>query len=221
MTIWTPIPAKAGGPSGDADSVMPLRLGGALIVFGVLVWGSSLPIMHRLDVAATTWLQRAAPAPDYGAAVVVLFGNAEVVIPAVVLAAGLLWLRRRDSGLGILWLAVGLSLASLLAVTLKYLIIHPGPTAEFQRPVIQVGLRAVTPYSFPSGHTLRTTLLAWSTLQDARWFAGLLILSMMTALVYLGDHWLSDVLGGLCLGWVLFETRRAFRSVRSRNCRRG
>jgi membrane-associated phospholipid phosphatase len=197
------------------------RLGGALIVFGVLVWGSSLPVTHRLDEAATTWLQRAAPAPDYLASVVVFLGNAEVVIPAVVLAAGLLWLGRRGSGLGILWLAAGLSLASLLAVTLKYLIFHPGPTAEFQRSVIQIGLRAGTPYSFPSGHTLRTTLLAWIGLQDARWFAGLLILSMMTALVYLGDHWLSDVLGGLCLGWVFLETRGAFRSVRSRNCHRG
>ena len=199
----------------------PVRLGGALIVFGVLVWGSSLPMMHRLDEAATTWLQRAAPAPDDLATVVVFLGNAEVVIPAVVLAAGLLWLRRRDSELGLLWLAAGLSLASLLAVTLKYLIIHPGPTAEFQRGVIQIGLRAGTPYSFPSGHTLRTTLLAWISLQNARWFAGLLILAMMAALVYLGDHWLSDVLGGLCLGWVFLETRGAFRSVQSRNYHRG
>jgi membrane-associated phospholipid phosphatase len=197
------------------------RLGGALIAFGVLVWGSSLPMMHRLDEATTTWLQRAAPAPDDLASVLVFLGNAEVVIPAVVLAAGLLWLRRRDAELGILWFAVGLSLASLLAVVLKYLIIHPGPPAEFQRPVIQVGLSAGTPYSFPSGHTLRTTLLAWISLRNARWVAGLLIVSMMTALIYLGDHWLSDVLGGLCLGWVFLEARGAFRSVRSRNCPRG
>jgi len=196
-------------------------VGGALIVFGALMWGSSLPMMHRLDEAATTWLQRAAPAPDYLASVVVFLGNAEVIIPAVVLAAGLIWLRRRDSKLGLLWLAAGLSLASLLAVTLKYLIIHPGPTAQFQRSVIPIGLHAGTPYSFPSGHTLRTTLLAWISLRNARWLAGLLILGMMTALVYLGDHWLSDVLGGLCLGWVFLETRGAFRSVQSRNCHRG
>jgi membrane-associated phospholipid phosphatase len=201
--------------------VRPFRLGGALIVFGAVMWGASLPLMHRLDEAATTWLQRAAPAPDYLASVVVFLGNAEIVIPAVVLAAGLLRLRRRDSDLGLLWLAAGLSLASLVAVTLKYLIIHPGPTGEFQRGVIQIGLRAGTPYSFPSGHTLRTTLLTWISLANARWLAGLLILGMMAALVYLGDHWLSDVLGGLSLGWVFLETRGAFRSVRSRNCPRG
>jgi membrane-associated phospholipid phosphatase len=197
------------------------RLGGALVVFGLLVWAASVPFTHRLDEVVTTWVQRAAPAPDYPASVLVVLGNAEVVIPAVVIAAGLLWPRHRDSGLGILWLAAGLTAASLLAVTLKHLIVHPGPPAQFQRPVIQVGLQAGTPYSFPSGHTLRTTLLAVTGIPHARWLAGLLILSMMAALVYLGDHWLSDVLGGLSLGWVLLEARGAFRSARSRSCRRG
>jgi membrane-associated phospholipid phosphatase len=200
---------------------MRFRLGGALVMFGLLVWAASVPFTHRLDEAVTTWVQRAAPAPDYPASVLVLLGNAEVVIPSVVIAAGLLISRRRDSGLATLWLAVGLTVVSLLAVALKHLIVHPGPTAQFQRPVIQVGLQANTPYSFPSGHTLRTTILTWMVIRDPRWLAGLLILSMMAALVYLGDHWLSDVLGGLGLGWVLLEARGAFRSARSRSCHRG
>jgi membrane-associated phospholipid phosphatase len=39
----------------------------------------------------------------------------------------------------------------------------------------------------------------------------------MLALVYTGGHWLSDVLGGLCLGWALIETGRAIRTTRSQN----
>jgi membrane-associated phospholipid phosphatase len=200
---------------------MRSRLGGALALFGLLVWAASLPVAHRLDTAATTWLQRAAPVPDYPASVLALLGNAEVVIPGVVIAAGLLVSRRRDSGFATLWLAAGLTAASLLAVTLKHLIVHPGPPAQFSRVVIPLGLQASTPYSFPSGHTLRTTLLTWTALRSARWLAGLLVLGMMAALVYLGDHWLSDVLGGLCLGWVCLEARGAFRSTRFRSYRRG
>jgi membrane-associated phospholipid phosphatase len=197
------------------------RFGGALVVFGLLAWAASLPLAHRLDETVTTWIQRAAPGPDSPASVLVFLGNAEVVVPAVVIAAGLLWPRDRDSGLGALTLAAGLAVASLLAVTLKHVIVHPGPTAQFQRPVMQVGLQAYTPYSFPSGHTLRTTLLAVTGLPNARWLAGLLILGMMAALVYLGNHWLSDVLGGLGLGWVCLEARGAFRSARFLSYRRG
>ncbi len=192
----------------------------ALAAFGFLVWTAALPFTHRLDETVTVWLQRAAPGPDYPASVLVLLGNAEVVIPSVVLAAGLLWARHRGSGLGILWFAAGLTVASLLAVTMKHLIIHPGPT-QYGRPVFQFGLHTDAPYSFPSGHTLRTTLLAWTGLRNAPRLAGLLILSMMAALVYLGDHWLSDVLGGLCLAWVLIEVAGVVTTARSRSYRRG
>jgi membrane-associated phospholipid phosphatase len=216
------IPTRARVTSQGSDGAGLFRLVAALAVFGLLVWTAPLSLTSQLDEAVTTWLQRAAPALDYPAFVVVLLGNAEVVIPAVVLAAVLLMRRHRDSGLRILWFAVGLILASLLAVTLKFLIVHPGPPTEFVRPVIELGgFQARTPYSFPSGHTLRTTLLAWTALRNARGVAGLLILGMMAALVYLGDHWLSDVLGGLCLGWALIEAVGLIMKARSRSYRRG
>ena len=221
MTLQNRTPTRAGVTLRGADPAGISRLLAALATFGVLVWAAALPLTHRLDETVTVWLQRAAPGPDYPASILVLLGNAEVVIPGVVLAAWLLWRRHRASGLGILWFAAGLTVASLLAVMLKHLIIHPGPPAEFGRPVIQFGLHADLPYSFPSGHTLRTTLLAWTGLRNAPRLAGLLILSMMAALVYLGDHWLSDVLGGLFLAWVLIEVTGVVTTARSRSYRRG
>jgi len=191
----------------------------ALAALAILDWLALLPMVHRWDESVTIWLQRAAPAFDWPGAIVVFLGNAEVLIPAVV-AGGLLLGRHPGRATPILWLAVVLGAASLLAVTLKHLIPHPGPPDAFQRHHLP-GLHVPTPYSFPSGHTLRTTVLCGTVLRNTPWLAGALILCMMAALVYMGDHWLSDVIGGLCLGWVFLEAGEALRTARSRSYRRG
>jgi membrane-associated phospholipid phosphatase len=184
-------------------------IAGAIAVFIVLSWAASSTTMHRWDQAVTAWLQRSAPSFDLGAGVVVFLGNAEVLIPCTALAAIILFARHRDSGIPGLWLAAGLTVAGLVAVGLKSLIVHPGPPPEFQRPGLNIGLNVPTPYSYPSGHTLRTTILVGTVLRRIPWLAGGLVLGMMTALVYLGAHWTSDVLGGLCLGWVALEIASA------------
>jgi membrane-associated phospholipid phosphatase len=101
---------------------------------------------------------------------------------------------------------------SFIALALKFSFPHPGPPPEFQRPVRFGGLGVQQPYSFPSGHTMRATFLAAAVLRQAPAVAGAVILAMMTALVYLGDHWTSDVVGGLCLGWACAEAARLLRS---------
>ena len=60
-----------------------------------------------------------------------------------------------------------------------------------------------TPYSFPSGHMLRTTfLVGLFCAHHPRWRrAGWVVLGAMAGTrVYLNAHWLSDVGGGLLLG---------------------
>lgn len=204
-----------------AGTLATVRLAGALTVFAVLV--ATLPLTHRWDERVTLWLQQAAPTLDPPAAVVVLLGNADIDIPAVVLVAGLLSFRNRRSGAAVLWLAAGLTIASLVVLALQHLIVQPGPAASLQRDAFERGLhtgrmhRAVlwghrilmglsaTPYSFPSGHAVRTTFLAGMALRTVPWAAGMVMLGMMAALVYVGGHWLSDVLGGLFLGWAFLE----------------
>jgi membrane-associated phospholipid phosphatase len=198
-----------------------VRLGATLAGFSLLVWIASLPRMHRLDEAVTRWLQRAAPLPDLPASILVRLGNAEFVIPAVAAVAGLIYLRNRRSGIAAIWLAAALVAASVLAVTLKHVIVHPGPPASLVRPGLPIGLYVATPYSFPSGHTLRVTVLAGTALRRSRWLGGALVLGMMLALVYTGGHWFSDVLGGLCLGWMVVEAWKVIRTVRSQSYRQG
>jgi undecaprenyl-diphosphatase len=91
--------------------------------------------------------------------------------------------------------------AVAIEVVLKFVVPQPlppsPPVAEFSLPM----LRLETPYSFPSGHELRTTFLAvvLAPLQW-RWAAALFVAVMAASRVYVVQHWPSDVVGGLLLG---------------------
>lgn len=212
-----------------------IRLGGALGVFVVLVF--TLPAVHGWDERVTTWFQRAAPRLDGAASTVVLLGDAEVIIPAIALVAGLLLIRHRRSAIAALELAVRLVVASLVVVVLQHLIVHPTPPASLRRPLVTSGfhmpalprsfafgrtiltMASTAPYGFPSGHAARATLLAGVVFRTVPAAAGAFVISMMAALVYRGDHWLSEVLGGLCLGWGLSELGALISTARGKTPR--
>lgn len=190
----------------------PARLFAALALCAVVTGVALLPPSHPWDTAITAWIQRAAPTPDRAATVLVFLGDAEVMIPAAALA-GLLTGRRDPARRGrALRLAAGLAGVSVIAFGFKYVIPHPGPPLEFRRAVVRWGVGVPQPFSFPSGHTMRTAFLALTALRRAPVAAGTLVAAMMAALVYLGDHWTSDVLGGLCLAWACAELARGART---------
>ena len=194
-------------------TVSRARLGAALFLFAVVAAVTLLLPSHHWDVAATAWLQHhAAPVADRAAAIFVFLGDAEVQITAVAVVGFLWWWRRdRTRARAALWLAAGLAVTSFIAFALKYLVPHPGPPPEMQRAVARYGIGVPQPFSFPSGHTMRITFLAATALRAMPAAAAAVVAAMMTALVYLGDHWTSDVLGGLCLGWACAELARGLR----------
>ncbi len=62
-------------------------------------------------------------------------------------------------------------------------------------------------YSYPSGHTARAVFLgviSWSLIRKKRLFAavgvGIFVAFVSIGRIYLGHHWLSDILGGGLLG---------------------
>lgn len=102
------------------------------------------------------------------------------------------------------------------------------------RPDVAEALRAAQGYSFPSGHAMGATVvygalsyLAFRAIDRWSWraatiaFAFTMIAAVASSRVYLGVHWLSDVLAGISAGatWVItctvaYETLRRIRLVR-------
>jgi len=116
----------------------------------------------------------------------------------------LIWQQQwRTSGY---WLAA-VGFGFLASILLKYSIQLPRP---------DIGISGLSPYGFPSSHTLRATvifgflsiMIARAITPLHRWLpyslAALLILLVALSRLYLGVHWFSDVIASLSLGtaWI-------------------
>jgi membrane-associated phospholipid phosphatase len=157
------------------------------------------------DAQLSSWLHsHGTPSLTSAMFVATSFGStATVTCIAVALGLYLLWRRR------FYWLAaVATSVAggALLNRLLKYAFHRPRP--HFDDPILKL-----TSYSFPSGHTMMATVLygvvaayLLAKTPDWRWrvliimSASLLIALVGFSRIYLGAHYLSDVLGAMAEG---------------------
>jgi len=129
----------------------------------------------------------------------------EVILPLFLVVLGYLaWRRHRQAALH--WLAAG-AFCLVAVPLLKY-------GFGISRPTVVA--TAANSYAFPSGHTLwavviygyLAVMVARASSNRWRWLpyslAGIFIAAVALSRLYLGVHWLSDVLGSLTLGitWV-------------------
>lgn len=195
------------------DSYLGLRLTlSALLLVGAawLFGGVTEDVVHhdpltRVDVVIADWLHRhAVPALTAAMRVVTdLHGTAAMTL-WVLLTAGMLARRRDWTRLAAFLLTVPTGM--LLNVLVKLAVHRTRP--HFDHPFL-----VLKSYSFPSGHTLESTLLygflcVWFIATHPRWRArvcAVLIAAGMVILVafsrvYLGAHYFSDVVGGMAEG---------------------
>lgn len=177
-------------------------ISGALFIALVIL--VALGATSGVDLAVTRAIQSVASDPlDIIVNWHTLLGQLAVTLPVAALLAVVA--RRRLGGLA--WLGPLAILATgAIEIVFKYGLVHPGPPDEFIRAFINpLGVRVEAPSAFPSGHAARLTFLAVLTAgmfpSRVAWVAAIVfVVVSLVARVYIGDHWVSDVLGGSALG---------------------
>lgn len=133
-------------------------------------------------------------------------GDVPVLTGLTVLVAAILWWRTRS------WRLPGLLLLTMAgSAVLTYVL---KVAVGRQRPQVSMVLGSVdTGYSFPSGHTLNSLVffglaaaLAWTSIRSTgvRLAVGAVAVALAVGVagsrIYLGYHWLTDVLAGWLVG---------------------
>jgi undecaprenyl-diphosphatase len=159
-----------------------------------------------LDRTITLWLaaHRTPGLTSFTATVSDLHQTAKLLALTALLA---LWRGWRRDGRSVRALAV-VPVGMLLIVALKDLFQRP-------RPHLDVPLVQIATYSFPSGHAVASTVFygilcvlvfrhvrARSLRVAAAAVAGAMVLLVAFTRVYLGAHYLSDVLAGIAVGTI-------------------
>jgi undecaprenyl-diphosphatase len=177
------------------------------VAFGLLLWGvlvhagltladpgvANFVARHRLS-----WLT---PAMQ----LVTWLGSSFFIIPFGIAVGVTLW-RRRHS-----WQPLVMMAAAFLGAAGLYDIVKPAVGRARPPAALQVGGPDIG-RAFPSGHAtqsiafygmLAVVLIAWYAPRHRRLFvagAALITLVVGASRLYLGVHWLTDVLGGYALG---------------------
>jgi undecaprenyl-diphosphatase len=174
----------------------------------------------QLDQQVAVWFHQHATATVTEVARAISFVGSVGWVCAASLVVTLFFIRRRD------WhrvslIALTMAGGSALNLLLKHFF-------HRERPVLENPLVTLSSYGFPSGHTMGATLfygllalLMWNSISNraGRWapvsVACLSIFLIGLSRIYLGAHFLSDVLGALAAGllwltfcWTALETLR-------------
>ena len=197
-----------------------------LIVFGSIAEAVRAQEVFGLDTWATPFLHGiASPGLDALMNALTDIGSSLVIVPILFVVGA--WLLRKQRYGAALFLSVASVGSLVLQGTMKVFFARPRPHLDWVQQVL-------SDYSFPSGHTMSAVifyvalaLVLWSVFGRRIGLIALAVAATLTfgvsvSRIYLGYHYLTDVVGGLLAGiaWLLvvgaaFRARPTWRRWRS------
>jgi membrane-associated phospholipid phosphatase len=188
-------------------ALLVILIGGVVLALLAVVVRST-DVLAGIDSSVAEWGNRHASAWSHDALTLVTdLGETVTVVVVAIVVAGIEITRTRNRWVVPFLLAVILG-DKLLTEAVKQLVDRARPTIE--------SVAATLGPSFPSGHT-STAAASWAAfaLVAGRWWgrrtwpalAGVAVgiaVAVAASRVLLDVHWLTDVLGGLALGWAWF-----------------
>jgi undecaprenyl-diphosphatase len=190
-----------------------------VLLFTLLVSGIALSLaahifgVFRFDMAIALAL-RGRDVPGLAAVMTAVSFPGDGWVPVIIVLAASVICASRKKWVEAVFVAAPLS-SIVLAGVIKLLVGRPRPPGLSLNPfdVFQF----YNQYAYPSGHVLFfvvffgfVAFLAWKCLEDGlRWFSmsicAILIVLIGPSRIYLGEHWVSDVIGSYIIGafWLI------------------
>lgn len=183
-----------------------LVVGGSWLFFGVLEDVVSHDPLVEVDAFVYHMLQALrTPIVDRMMVAITELGDVQVLLPVILVA--LMWFIAQRAWLTAGYWLAAIVVAEVLAKVLKLTLHRQRPGAMYD---------GIEQFSFPSGHATMSVVvygfLAFLLCREMRpnlrqkviSLTAILVASIALSRLYLGAHWLSDVLGGISFGvaWV-------------------